>query len=97
MDAELSQMPAFQTSQSQMKDLLRELREESATKEKMTALDEEGDNEEDGEEFEDMEDDELQFVMNMLQAQIEGLGTNSGPYQQIMQQLGLSLGHSINH
>lgn len=57
---------------------------------------EEGDDE-DGEEYDGEEDVDFNFLMNMMQAQVEGMGVPSGPFQQILQQLGVMMDSPIDH
>jgi hypothetical protein len=91
MDKELSSVPGFQ---SNMKFA------EFMKSQKFTEEDNENENEDEDEEEEGEDDDEnadFNFLMNMMEAEIENMGAPSGPLQQILQQLGMKLESPMQH
>jgi hypothetical protein len=91
MDKELSSVPGFQ---SNMKFA------EFMKSQKFAEEDNENENEDEDEEEEGEDDDEnadFNFLMNMMEAEIENMGAPSGPLQQILQQLGMKLESPMQH
>jgi hypothetical protein len=94
MDEELRGIPSFQGTNSKMKDYLQELKKQVDYGGEVDSNDINEDGDED-DEFVDPE--EFNFLMNMMESEIEGMGSSSGPFSQILQQMGLSLGHPVDH
>jgi hypothetical protein len=90
MDKELSSLPGFQ-SNLKFAEFLKS--------QKFT--EEDGNEEDNGDENEEDEDDDenadFNFLMNMMEAEIENMGAPSGPLQQILQQLGMKLESPMQH
>jgi hypothetical protein len=92
MDEELRGISSFQGTNTKMKDYLQELKKQVDQGDEV-----EDEENEDGDDEDYVDPEEFNFLMNMMESEIEGKGSSSGPFSQILQQMGLSLGHPVDH